>query len=100
MSRDWQEDQKRWSFYLNHETTFASGFNIRSDIYRVSDPWYFRDFSSSNYYLGHYSQTGDNKFQRIPFLADESLGSLTSTVRLTKDWSVYNLSAEIGRAHV
>lgn len=93
MSRDWQEDQKRWSFYLNHETTFASGFNIRSDIYRVSDPWYFRDFSSSNYYLGHYSQTGDNKFQRIPFLADESLGSLTSTVRLTKDWSVYNLSA-------
>lgn len=93
MSRDWQEDQKRWSFYLNHETTFAYGFNIRSDIYRVSDPWYFRDFSSSNYYLSHYSQIGDNKFQRIPFLGDESLGSLTSTVRLTKDWSVYNLSA-------
>lgn len=93
MSRDWQEDQKRWSFYLNHETTFASGFNIRSDIHRVSDPWYFRDFSSSNYYLSQYSQTGENRFQRISFLGDESLGSLNSTVRLTKDWSVYNLSA-------
>ncbi len=93
MNRDWQEDQKRWSFYLNHETTFAYGFNIRSDIYRVSDAWYFRDFSSSNYYLSHYSQSGENRFQRIPFLGDESLGSLTSTVRLTKDWSVYNLSA-------
>jgi len=98
MSRDWQEDQKRWSFYLNHETTLASGFNIRSDIYRVSDPWYFRDFSASNYYLSHYSQTGENRFQRIPFLADESLGSLTSTVRLTNAWSVYNLSAVASHA--
>ena len=93
MSRDWQEDQKRWSFYLNHETTFASGFNIRSDIRRVSDPWYFRDFSSFNYYLSNYTQAGDKPFQRISFLGDESLGSLNSTVRLTKDWSVYNLSA-------
>ncbi|MDP1992229.1 MAG: LPS assembly protein LptD [Syntrophales bacterium] len=93
MSRDWQEDQKRWSFYLNHETTFTSGFNIRSDIYRVSDPWYFRDFSSYNYYLSNYSQTAEKPFQRISFLGDESLGSLNSTIRLTKDWSVYNLSA-------
>ncbi len=93
MSRDWQEDQKRWSFYLNHETTFASGFNLRTDIHRVSDPWYFHDFSSYNYYLNNYSQTGDKPFQRISFLGDESLGSLNSTVRLTKDWSVYNLSA-------
>ncbi len=76
MSRDWQEDQKRWSFYLNHETTFASGFNLRSDIRRVSDPWYFRDFSSYNYYLNNYSQTGEKPFQRISFLGDESLGSL------------------------
>ena len=92
ISRDWQEDQKRWSFYLNHQTTFASGFNFRTDIHRVSDPWYFRDFSSYNYYLNNYSQTGEKPFQRISFLADESLGSLNSTVRLTKDWSVYNLS--------
>ena len=93
ISRDWQEDQKRWSFYLNHETTFASGFNLRTDIHRVSDPWYFRDFSSYNYYLNNYSQTGEKPFQRISFLADESLGSLNSTVRLTNNWSVYNLSA-------
>jgi len=93
ISRDWQEDQKRWSFYLNHETTFASGLNLRSDIKRVSDPWYFRDFSAYNYYLNNYTQSGETRFQRISFLGDETLGSLNSTVRLTKDWSVYNLSA-------
>jgi LPS-assembly protein len=93
MSRDWQEDQNRWSYYLNHETTFSPGFTIRSDIRRVSDHWYFRDFSSFNYYLDHYSLTGADKFQRVPFVGDESLASLDSTVRLTKDWSLYNLTA-------
>ncbi|TSA48535.1 MAG: LPS-assembly protein LptD [Deltaproteobacteria bacterium] len=93
MSRDWQEDRNRWSFYLNHETTFASGFNLRSDIRHVSDQWYFRDFTSYNYYLSNYSQSGETRFRRISFLGDESLGSLNSTVRLTKDWSLYNLTA-------
>lgn len=93
MSRDWQEDRHRWSFYLNHETTFASGFNLRSDIRHVSDHWYFRDFSSYNYYLSNYSQSGQGRFQRISFLGDESLGSLNSTIRLTKNWSMYNLTA-------
>jgi LPS-assembly protein len=93
MSRDWQEDNNRWSYYLNHETTFANGFNIRSDIRRVSDRWYFRDFSSFNYYLDNYSLGGDQRFQRVSFLGDESLGSLDSTVRLTKSWSLYSLTA-------
>ena len=93
MSRDRQVDQKRWSYYLNHETTFTSGFYLRTDIRRVSDPWYFRDFSSSNYYLNNYSATGVNPFRRIAFLADESLGSLNSTVRLTKNWSRIHLTA-------
>jgi len=93
MSRDWQEDNNRWSYYLNHETTFANGFNIRSDIRRVSDRWYFRDFSSFNYYLDHYSPSGQERFQRVSFLGDASLGSLDSTVRLTKNWSLYNLTA-------
>ena len=93
MSRDWQEDNNRWSYYLNHETTFANGFNIRSDIRRVSDRWYFRDFSSFNYYLDNYSLGGQERFQRVSFFGDESLGSLDSTVRLTKDWSLYNLTA-------
>jgi LPS-assembly protein len=93
ISRDWQGDQNRWSYYLNHETAFASGFFLRSDINRVSDPWYFRDFSSFNYYLDHYSQTGEDRFQRVSFRGDESLGSLDSKVRLGKDWNLVNLTA-------
>ena len=93
ISRDWQESQNRGSFYLNHETTFSSGFSVRSDIRRVSDHWYFKDFSSSNYYLDNYSASGADRFKRITFLGDESLGSLDSTVRLTKNWSQYNLTA-------
>ena len=93
ISRDWQESQNRGSFYLNHETTFSSGFAVRSDIFRVSDHWYFKDFSSSNYYLDNYSERGTDRFKRITFLGDESLGSLDSTVRLTKNWSQYNLTA-------
>jgi len=93
ISRDWQESQNRWSYYLNHETTFSSGFSVRSDIRRVSDHWYFKDFSSSNYYLDNYSTSGTNRFKRIAFLGDESLGSLDSTVLLTKNWSQHNLTA-------
>ena len=59
----------------------------------MSDHWYFRDFSSYNYYLSNYSQTGETRFRRVSFLGNESLGSLNSTVRLTKDWSLYNLTA-------
>ena len=92
MSRDWQDDRNRWSYYLNHESSFADGISLRSDIRRVSDRWYFRDFSSFNYYLDHYSQNQEERFQRISFRGDESLGSLDSTVRLTKDWSLYNLT--------
>ena len=93
ISRDWQGDRNRWSFYLNHETTFASGFTLRSDIRHVSDHWYFRDFSSYNYYLSNYSQSGETRFRRISFLGDESLGSLNSTIVLNKNWSMYNLTA-------
>lgn len=92
-SRDWQGDRNRWSFYLNHETKFGSGFALRSDIRHVSDHWYFRDFASYNYYLSNYSQSGETRFRRVSFLGNESLGSLNSTVRLTKDWSLYNLTA-------
>jgi LPS-assembly protein len=93
LSRDWQEDRNRWSVYLNHETTFSPGFYVRSDIRRVSDRWYFRDFSSFNYYLDHYSQSSEQRFRRVSFLGNETLGSLDSTVRLVKDWSQYNLTA-------
>jgi len=92
LGRIWKGNQRRWSYYLNHETTFAPGFYLRTDIARVSDHWYFRDFSDSNYYLDNYSQTGANKFQRVSFLGDKSLASLDSTARIVKDWRLYNLT--------
>lgn len=93
ISRDWQSDRQRGSFYLNHETTFSSGFYLRSDIYKVSDSWYFKDFSSKNYYRDHYSTDPTQRFKRISFQADESLNSLDSTVRLVKDAELYNITA-------
>ncbi|MDO8785535.1 MAG: LPS assembly protein LptD [Syntrophales bacterium] len=92
ISRNWPSDQKRWSFYLNHETTFSKGFYLRTDIAKVSDNWYFKDFSSSNYYLDHYSNNEESYFKKISFFANESLGSLDSTARLVKDWQLYNLT--------
>lgn len=91
ISRDWQLDQKRWSFYLNHETTFSPTSYIRADIMRVSDSWYFRDFDSSNYYLDNYSQK-EQRFRKISFLADQSLPAVDSTVRFVKNWPLYNLT--------
>jgi LPS-assembly protein len=93
LSRNWQSDQKRWSYYLNHETIFDPSFSFRTDIRKVSDNWYFKDFSSHNYYLDNYSPRELNKFKRVPFVGNESLGSLDSTARLLKNWQLYNLTA-------
>ena len=95
ISRNWASDQKRWSFYLNCETTFSEGFYLRTDIAKVSDSWYFKDFSTANYYLDHYSQDEEHRFKRVSFVGDESLGSLDSTARLVKDWKLYNLTTLI-----
>ena len=93
LSRDWQDSRKRWSFYLNHETTFSPGFYFRTDLAKVSDNWYFKDFSDHNYYLKNYSRKKDSRFSKISFLADESLESLDSTARLVKEWELFNLTA-------
>ncbi len=93
LSRDWKEKQERWSYYLNHETTFSPGFYLRTDIKKVSDNWYFRDFSDYNYYLDNYTEGGERKLGKVSFLGDESLASLDSTARLVKDWSLFNLTA-------
>lgn len=93
LSRDWQESQKRWSYYLNHETTFSPGFYIRADIKKVSDIWYFRDFDSYNYYLEHYSENENKRFKKVSFIGDKSLASLESTARLVKDWELFNFTA-------
>ena len=91
--RDWQSDHKRWSYYLNHETTFDPSFSLRTDIHKVSDSFYFKDFSSHNYYLDNYSATEADRFKKVPFYGDETLGSLNSTVRMVKNWQLYNLTA-------
>jgi LPS-assembly protein len=92
VARNWQSDQQRWSVYLNHQTTFDPTFSFRADIRKVSDSWYFRDFSSHNYYLDNYSTTENQRFKKVPFLGDDSLSSLESTARLVKNWSLYNLT--------
>ncbi|MFO7570233.1 MAG: LPS assembly protein LptD [Smithellaceae bacterium] len=92
-SRDWQEMHKRWSYYLNHQTQFDSRFYLRTDLRRVSDAWYFRDFNSHNYYLQHFSQNEQDPFKKVPFRGDESLRSLDSTVRLSKGWEHVSLTA-------
>lgn len=93
LTRDWTSPQDRWSLYFQSYTALQPGLYIRSDIARVSDQWYFKDFSSHNYYLDHYSARGDERFKKISFTADEWLSALNSSIRVVKDWSLYNLTA-------
>ncbi|MGV8058351.1 MAG: LPS-assembly protein LptD [Smithellaceae bacterium] len=88
-----QDLNKRWSYYLNHQTNFDSQSYIRTDLRRVSDNWYFRDFSAKNYWRDNYAETEKDPFRKVPFLGDESLASLESTARFYKGWSNYNLTA-------
>lgn len=94
MARDWDKDHDRWSLYIQHETAFDNdGYYFRADIARVSDHWYFKDFSSRNYYREHYGKKEDNPFKKVSFEADKSLRSLDSKARFVKDWSLFNLTA-------
>jgi LPS-assembly protein len=90
--RNWTEKQDRWSWYWNHETTFSPGFYFRSDLKKVSDIYYFRDFDSHNYYRDHYAGSLNRKFERVSFLANEQLTSYDSTARLVKEWRSFNLT--------
>lgn len=94
--RTWTGEQKRWSYYISHETTFSPGTYLRTDILKLSDIWYFKDFSAFNYYLDNYAGTAERRFQRIPFIANQSLASYDSTARFVKTWSLYNLTV-LGR---
>ena len=94
-SRDWQGMHRRWSYYLNHQTNFDSQFYIRTDLRRVSDSWYFRDFSAHNYYLSNYSTTELDPFRKVPFQGNESLPSLESSARVYKGWNNFSLMARI-----
>lgn len=93
LSRNWQESRNRWSYYVNHETTFSPGFYIRTDLAKVSDHWYFRDFSDFNFYLSNYTQNVNRRFERISFRGDQSLTSLDSTARLVKTEGYFNFTA-------
>lgn len=92
INRNWQTEQKRWSLYLNHESRFDPTFYVRADISKVSDSFYFRDFSSYNYFQANYVRTNTEPFKKIMFVGDESLNYLDSTVRLSKTWQNYNLT--------
>jgi LPS-assembly protein len=94
-SRDWNSMHRRWSYYLNHQTNFDPQFYIRTDLRKVSDKWYFKDFSSHNYYLDHYARNEEDPFKKVPFRGDASLRSLESTARAVKSWSNYNITALI-----
>lgn len=93
LSRNWQTNQQRWSFYWNQETSFNPTLNFRADVAKVSDSWYFKDFSSYNYFLANYSLDQVQPFKRVSFVGDESLPSLVSTLRLVKSWQLFNLTA-------
>jgi LPS-assembly protein len=86
-------NKRRWSYYCNHESTLANGLNIKADLNRVSDHWYFRDFESFNYYTDHYFVGQEDRFKRVSFKGDESVSYLYSTLAVTKDWQLYNLTA-------
>lgn len=92
LPRDWQSDHKRWSYYWNHETRFDPAFYIRADVAKVSDHWYFKDFSQHNYYLDHYTGTSERRFDNVYFLGNESLASLSSMARVYKSWDIYSVT--------
>ena len=93
ISRNWRANQRRWSFYWNQETRFDSSMYFRADVAKVSDSWYFKDFSSYNYFLDNYAADRVQPFKKVSFVGNESLTSLDSTVRMVKNWKLFNLTA-------
>jgi len=95
LPRDWQEMHRRWSYFINTETRYDSQFYLRTDLQRVSDAWYFRDFNAHNYYLDHYNVSEEDPFRRVSFQGNESLRFLESSARLVKGWNNYNVIARV-----
>ncbi len=95
LPRDWQEMHRRWSYFINTETKYDSQFYLRTDLQRVSDAWYFRDFNGHNYYLSHFNTSEEDPFRRISFQGNESLRFLESSARLVKGWNNYSVTARI-----
>lgn len=96
MSRDWQEERRRWSYYLNSQMDFNPQTYLRADLRRVSDNWYFRDFSDASYYRSQQARTEHDPFRKVSFTADESMRYLESTARFFKGWSDFSLNVLVG----
>jgi LPS-assembly protein len=92
ISRDWSGTHRRWSYYLHHQTNVGSQFYVRTDLKKVSDPWYFKDFRAHNFYLTNYDDSAEDVFKNVAFQGDASLRYLISSVRLNKSWAHYNLT--------
>ncbi len=92
LTRHWQGGRDRWAVYVNQETTFGEDVYLRADIARVSDSYYFKDFTSYNYFLANYREKHPRPFQQIDFYGNESLSYLESSIRMAKSWQNYQLS--------
>ncbi|MCX7981587.1 MAG: LPS assembly protein LptD [Syntrophales bacterium] len=92
LTRDWKEEKTRWALYLNQETSWQENLFFRADVARVSDNFYFKDFTSYNYFLANFKPTRGGSFQKVDFFGNESLPYLESTIRLEKSWNKYGLT--------
>ncbi len=88
IERNWTDRRNRWSYYLNHQSNFGPDLYFRTDINKVSDHFYFSDFSSHNYYLDHYAGRENRQFERVSYVGDKRLDSLDSKGRLVKNWGL------------
>jgi len=89
--RNWN-GRDRWAIYVNQEKTFGEDVYLRADIAHVSDSFYFKDFTSYNYFLANYREKHPLPFQQIDFYGNESLSFLDSSIRMAKNWQDYQLS--------
>lgn len=94
-NRDWQGAHRRWSYYFNHQTDFDSQFYVRTDLKKVSDKWYFKDFSAHNFYLENYADSAEDNFKNVSFKGNKSLRYLESSARVYKGWSNINLTGVV-----
>jgi len=92
LSRNWQDGRNRWALYINQENYFREDFYLRVDLARVSDRFYFKDFTSYNYFLANFKEDRAGTFQKVDFYGNESLPYLDSILRLHKKWEKYNLT--------
>lgn len=94
-NRDWQGAHRRWSYYFNHQTDFDSQFYVRTDLKKVSDKWYFKDFSAHNFYLENYA-TRPKTISRMSLSKETSLCVIWNRARVfIKAGRIINLTGVV-----